>query len=113
MVCMPSALRQLIRDTRKAKGIKLRELARRIGKSPALLVKLESDSDPPSVSEETLVKIAEELDLSADRLLALARKLPEELQPEREVEIALYRKVKQMPEDRQHALLDEFQRGRL
>lgn len=103
----PSRLGELIRSTRMAKEISLREFARRIGKSPAFVTELECDEDP-SVSEETLRKVAEELQLDEGTLFVLAERTPRELVAETETEYALYRKVKSMPEAQQRRILREW-----
>ena len=65
---MPSELGQLIRATRAKQEIGLREFARRIDKSPAFVTQLECDEDVPSVAEETLRRIADELGLSPNNV---------------------------------------------
>ena len=96
---MPSKLGKLIRKTRKAKEIGVRELARRIGRSGSFIVRLEKDDDTPSVAEDTLQSIAEELDLDADELITLAGKTPEDVRPSDEREVKLYRRMKQLDDD--------------
>ena len=91
----PSKLGEFIRATRMAQDVSLREFAKRIGKSPAFVTELECD-DMPSVSEETLKRVAKELKIDAGRLFVLAERTPRELAPGTEVEYALYRKVKAM-----------------
>lgn len=104
---MPSKLGQLIRNTRESKEIGLRELARRIEKSPSFLVGLET-GDEPSVSEETLQSIASELELDPDRLIILAGKVPEDAVPEDELDAALFRRVKGWSEEEKRRRLEEF-----
>ena len=72
----PSQIGSHIRKTREEAGIGLRELARRIEKSPAFLVALERSEIPPGVTEETLKSIANELNVSIDLLMTLAAKVP-------------------------------------
>ena len=59
------------------------------------MTELECD-DMPSVSEETLKRVAEQLKIDEARLFVLAERTPRELAPETETEYALYRKVKAM-----------------
>lgn len=107
----PSKLGELIRSTRTAQGISLREFARRIGKSPAFVTELECE-EFPSVSEETLKKVAEALKLDDARLFVLAERTPRDLVPESEVEYALYRKVKEMPTAAQERMLRDWSKRR-
>ena len=99
---MPSKLGTIIRTARKDKQIGVRELARRIERSGSFIVRLEKDDPSPSVAEETLMAIAAELQLDADRLITLAGKTPSDVRPEDEEEVALYRSVKALtPEQRE------------
>lgn len=110
---MPSELGTLIRATRTAQEIGLREFARRIEKSPAFVTQLECDEDVPSVAEETLNRIAAELRLEPGTLFVLARRTPRNMVPESELEYALYRRVKTMSERQQKQLLEDLEkRGR-
>ncbi|MFB6372134.1 MAG: helix-turn-helix domain-containing protein, partial [Bradymonadaceae bacterium] len=68
---MASELGDIIKQAREGREIGVRELARRIGKSGSFIVRIEKDEPPPSVAEETLQNIADELDLDADRLITL------------------------------------------
>lgn len=63
-----------IRDARVAKGLKLRELARRLDVTPSYVSDIENDRRVPS--EEVLAKIAAELDLDYSNLVARAGRLP-------------------------------------
>jgi transcriptional regulator with XRE-family HTH domain len=103
---MPPVLGKQIRRARLKAGIGLRELARRIEKSPAYLVALEQAEESPGVTEETLTAIAAELSLSPDVLMTLASKVPAEVKPKTPLEVELYRKVRQLPVKRQQALLE-------
>ena len=105
---MPSKLGQLIRTTRTAKGISLREFARRIGKSPAFITQLECDDEVPAVAEETLRAVAKELALEPGTLFVLAQRTPRDLIPKTEMEYALYRKVRSLSVAEQRALLDQL-----
>lgn len=104
---MPSELGEIIREARTDKEIGVRELARRIDRSGSFIVRLEKDDAPPSVAEETLVSIAAELDLDADRLITLAGKVPSDVQPDDEEEVALFRSVKNL-DDEQREKAREF-----
>jgi transcriptional regulator with XRE-family HTH domain len=103
----PSRLGELIRTTRQAQDLSLREFARRIGKSPAFVTELECE-EFPSVSEDTLKRVADELRLDEGRLFVLAERTPKDLVPESETEYALYRKVKEMPAAVQKRLLRDL-----
>lgn len=103
---MPSELGKTIRARRQELGFGLREFARLIGKSPAFVTNLEMDDPPPSASEETLREIANKLTIDPDALITLAGKTPQEVVPESSLEVALYRKVKALPEDEKRKLLD-------
>lgn len=105
---MASELGQLIRDTRLQQGMKLREFARRIEKSPAFVTQLECEAELPSVAEDTLRRVAEELGLELGRLFVLAQRTPRDMTPASETEYALFRKVKSLSERRKQALLDEL-----
>ena len=98
---MASELGRVIRAARKEQEIGVRELARRIERSGSFIVRIEKDDPPPSVAEETLCSIADELGLDADRLITLAGKTPSDVRPADEREVALYRSVKNLtPEQR-------------
>ena len=56
-----------LRSARQARGLTLRELAKRLGVSPSMISQIETDRASPSVS--TLYSIANELDVSLDELL--------------------------------------------
>lgn len=56
----------------------VRQVAGRIGIEPAYLSKIERDEMPPP-GEETIRKLAAELDLDADALLAMGGKLSSDL----------------------------------
>jgi transcriptional regulator with XRE-family HTH domain len=67
-----------IRDIREARAITLRGLARVIEIEPAYLSKIERSIFPPP-SEAVILKIATHLGEDADRLLALAGKIPSDV----------------------------------
>ena len=108
---MRSKLGQFIRNAREARGIGLRDLARRIGKSPTLLVMVEKNDPAPGVSQETLIEIARELELNADHLLTLAGKTPDDVVPANEVEVGIYRLVKKLSPDRKQQLLHQLEQN--
>ena len=105
---MPSELGQLIRTTRTKQEIGLREFARRIGKSPAFVTQVECDDEIPSVAEETLRRIADELGLEHGTLFVLSHRTPRDLVPTTETEYALYRRVKDMSQSEQRRWLSEL-----
>lgn len=105
---MPSELGRLVRRRREDLEIGLRELARRIGKSPAFLVSIELDATLPGVSEETLRSIGRELDLAGDLLLTIAGKTPEDVTPRSPLEVDLYRRIQKLSNKDQEELLREL-----
>jgi len=105
---MPSELGKLLRATRKRKDIGLRELARTIKKSPAVLTRLENEDDVPPVSPDTLRAIAEALDLVVDKVLLLAKRT-EELAPRTQLEVALYRRFKDLKRADQKQILKDLE----
>lgn len=70
------SLGDLIREARVAKGFGLRELARKIGKTPSYLSDIENDRRVPA--EEVLQDIARMLDMDFDELMARAGRFGEE-----------------------------------
>lgn len=106
---MPSKLGNLIRKTRRAQSLSLRELARRIGKSSAYLVSLERAEESPGASEDTLAALASELGLHPDALLALAGKTPERVAPRTATDIALYRLIRELPATRKEELKTQLE----
>lgn len=56
----------------------LRQVAERVGVQPSYLSRIEREAESPP-SEETIVKLAQELELDSDVLLALAGKVSSEL----------------------------------
>ncbi len=107
---MPSRLGAQIRAARLGKSMKLRELARAIGKSPAFITRLECEDEFPSASPDTLKAIAEVLGLEADALLVGAGRA-REVEPKTELELALYRKVQGLKKKDQEALLKRLNRN--
>jgi HTH-type transcriptional regulator, competence development regulator len=77
-------LGQVLRETRERMrevddGFSLRRVAERVGVEPSYLSKVERGLTPPP-SEETIRRLAAELELDADVLLALAGKVSGDLQ---------------------------------
>jgi HTH-type transcriptional regulator, competence development regulator len=73
-------LRERREDLRQAdRSYSVRQVAERVGIEPSYLSKVERDIGSPP-AEDTLRRIAEELDLDADVVLALAGKVSEDLQ---------------------------------
>jgi HTH-type transcriptional regulator, competence development regulator len=103
-------LGEVIRDQREAlrqsdAQFSLRRVADRIGVEPSYLSKVERGITPPP-SEETLRRLAAELDLDADVLLALAGKVSSDLQEvirrRPQLFAQLIRELKDLPD---HAVL--------
>ena len=69
---------KLLRSFRLKAGVGLRELARLIDKSPGYLSDVELDNVPPP-SEETIVQIANALNVDKKALLSSAKKVDPEL----------------------------------
>ena len=68
----------MVRREREARGIGLREMAKKIGVSPTYLSKVERDEFPPP-AEDKVRKIAEIIGRDADELLALAGRVASDL----------------------------------
>lgn len=64
-----------VRAARLAKGLSLRELARRLGKAPSYMNDIEYDRRVPS--EAVVRQLCEELDLDVDVMLAIAGRVGE------------------------------------
>jgi len=99
-----------VRDRREAflkgdRGYSLRQVAERIEVEPSYLSKVERELVPPP-SEETIVRLAADLEIDSDVLLALAEKvstdLKEVIRKRPELFAALIRELKDMPD---HAML--------
>jgi transcriptional regulator with XRE-family HTH domain len=106
---MASKLGKLIREGRKVKGFGLRELARRIGKSPAYLVSLERDDQLSGISDDTLQSLASELSIHPDTLHAAVQRAPENAAPRSPTQVALYRLIGSLPESRQKELKEQLE----
>jgi transcriptional regulator with XRE-family HTH domain len=105
---MGSELGKLIRQRRLSLKMGLRELSRIIERSASFVVMIEQGDPAPKVGEDTLRRIAQALDLEADKLISLAGKVPEDVQPSSDLEIALYRQVKDLSEARKRQLLRQL-----
>ncbi|HEJ83527.1 MAG TPA: helix-turn-helix domain-containing protein [Desulfobacteraceae bacterium] len=68
----------ILRDLRLEAGVGLRELARRINKSPGYLSDVQNGRTAPP-SEKIIVEMARALNMDKQRLLAAARKVDPEL----------------------------------
>ncbi len=80
-----STLGEFLRERRVARQAEdtrysLNQVAERVGVTPAFLSQLERDLVRSGPSEETLRRLAAELDLDADLLLAMAGKVSSDLQ---------------------------------
>ena len=107
---MASEIGKLIKNARRAHSLTLRELARRIGKSPAYLVALETGKEQPGISEETLESLAKKLNLDLDALIASAKKTPQKLAPRSSTQVALYRLIGKLPQERQEKLKKQLEK---
>jgi transcriptional regulator with XRE-family HTH domain len=79
-----TSLGEFLRDRREAlresdPSYSVRQVAERLGIEPSYLSKVERDIGSPP-SEETLVRLAADLELDADVVLALAGKVSRDLQ---------------------------------
>jgi transcriptional regulator with XRE-family HTH domain len=106
---MTSKIGRLIKEARQKKFMTLRELARRIGKSPTYIVLLERSSNSPGIAEDTLQSIAQELELDPDILHAAVQRTPENSAPRSSTQVALYRLIGELPEGRQVELKAELE----
>ncbi|WP_108651327.1 helix-turn-helix domain-containing protein [Dongshaea marina] len=83
----------------------LRQVAQRVGIEPAYLSKIERGTVPPP-GEETLKKLADELNLDTDVLLALAGKISSDLQEIIRKRSKLFAElIRQLKEAPDHAVL--------
>jgi len=72
-------LGQYIRRCRECKGVSLRKFAQAVGISPTMMSKIEHDEKGFKAGEQTLLKIADLLDVNSDDLLAMAGKIPSDV----------------------------------
>lgn len=107
---LPSELGEFIASARKERGVGLRALAREIRRSPSFLVMIEKNDPPPGVAEETLRRIARALDLNPDHLITLAGKIPDDVVPNDELEVAIYRLVKQLSPEAKRSLRSQLEK---
>lgn len=105
-----ASLGGFVRERREAlrqedRRYSVRQVAERVGIQPSYLSKVERDIGSPP-SEKTLVRLAGELDVDADLLLALAGKVSSDLQEAIRKRPKLFgqliRELKDMPD---HAVL--------
>lgn len=69
---------EIIYEYRTKAGVSLRKFATKIGVSPAFISKLEQNKTEGNAAEDTIKKIALELELDFNQLLQLAKKVPEQ-----------------------------------
>ena len=72
-------LGQFIKKHRLKKSISLRKFAQAVGISPTMMCKIEHDEKGFKAGEQTLLKIADLLDVNSDDLLAMAGKIPSDV----------------------------------
>jgi HTH-type transcriptional regulator, competence development regulator len=105
-----ASLGDFLRERREAlregdRSFSLRQVAQRVGVEPSFLSKVERGESPPP-GEDTLRRLADELELDADTLLALAGKVSRDLQDvirrRPMLFAALLRELKDLPD---HAVL--------
>ena len=100
-----------LRHRREARGLGLRELARAIGRSPALVSRVETGQDT-GLGEETLVAWAAVLEEDPDLLLARAGRLRADIVQtvlsNPDVFIGLIRQLRHLPKRQQSSLLVEL-----
>ena len=105
-----TTLGDFLRERREAlregdRSYSLRQVAQRVGVEPSFLSKVERNESPPP-GEDTLRRLAAELELDADTLLALAGKVSRDLQEvirrRPTLFAALIRELKDLPD---HAVL--------
>lgn len=93
----------------------LRQVALRVGVEPAYLSKIERGAAPPP-SEATIAKLAADLELDADVLLALAGKVSAELQAvirrRPQLWASLIRELKSAPDQALLRVVREVRDGR-
>jgi HTH-type transcriptional regulator, competence development regulator len=115
----PGTLGEYLREQREAlrrrdAAYSLRQVAERIGVEPSYLSKVERDVGSPP-SEETLRRLARELDVDADVVLALAGKISRDLQDAIRKRPALFaqliREAKRLPDDAVLRLVREVRDG--
>ena len=114
-----TSLGQFIRERREQlrtrdPGYSVRQVAERLGIEPSYLSKVERDIGSPP-SEETLVRLAADLDLDPDVVLALAGKvssdLREVIRKRPQLFGQLIREMKDMPDSAVLRLVREVREG--
>jgi transcriptional regulator with XRE-family HTH domain len=107
------AIGPYLRSLREARGLGLRELARAIGRSPALVSRVETEQET-GLGEDTLIAWAEALDQDPDLLLARAGRLRgdvvEAVLSNPQVFIGVVRQLRVLPRRQQATVLDELER---
>ena len=92
----------------------LRQVAGRVGIQPSYLSQIERDRVPPP-GEETMVRLAEELELDPDVLLALGGKvssdLKEAIRKRPKLFAELIRRVREMPDEAALRVVREVRDG--
>jgi len=90
----------IVREARLQKKIGLREFAIMMDLSPAYISQMEADICKPPI-EDKIQRIAEKLEINADRLIVLAGKIPDDIREEivkklleAPETVALFRKTK-------------------
>jgi transcriptional regulator with XRE-family HTH domain len=105
-----------IRREREAKGLSLRDMAKKIKVSPTFLSKVETEDWKPG--EDKLRKIAEIIGCDADELLARAGRVPSELSeiirqhPHRHQMTALLRTTKGLSAEDMAKLVRQAQKAK-
>jgi transcriptional regulator with XRE-family HTH domain len=100
---------QKVRDLRSAKSLTQRQLADRIGINFTYLSKIENDKleQDQFPKEETIKKIAAELDGDVDELLLLAKRIPEQIKQRMLERPDVFRKMASLDDK----TLDKFLKG--
>lgn len=116
---MSSAFGTLVRETREAaqaesREFSLRKTAQRVGIQPSYLSKIERGDLPPP-GEEVICKLAGELKLDKDLLLAIAGKVSTDLQDiirkRPQLFAKLLRELKAAPDDALLSIVREVRDG--
>lgn len=119
MKSIPKNFAMYLRETRETlrhgdRRFSLRQVAERVGIKPTYLSKIER-ADLPPPSEETIKRLATELDIDEDVLLAMAGKVSSDLQAiicQRPLLFSkIIRQLKDMPDDAVISLVREVKDG--
>ena len=102
---------ETIRELRKAKNLTQRVLADRVGINFTYLSKIENDKiqQLQFPSEETIVKLAKELDANVDELLLLALKVPDSIRQRVIERPDAFRKIAMLNDDELNRLLNDLE----